>query len=136
EHEVPRHLNNVRTRVKERVAKTRKAVHERLTKEINYWDHRANELELQVEAGRQPRMNPQRARERAEELAQRLQARMKELDEELQITSSAPTILGGALVVPQGLLARLRTHDSEPPEFTADAEARRRVELAAMEAVL
>lgn len=136
EHEVPRHLNAVRARVEERVAKTRKAVHERLTKEINYWDHRANELELQVEAGRQPRMNPQRARERAEELAQRLQARMKELDEELQITSSAPTILGGALVVPHGLLARLRAHDPEPPEFTADAAARRRVEMAAMEAVL
>ena len=40
-HLVPEHLDEVRGRAKELVDKTEAAVKDRLTKEINYWDHRA-----------------------------------------------------------------------------------------------
>ena len=134
EHLVAEHLDRVRSRVRERVERTRRAVHERLTKEITYWDHRANELQLQEDAGKQPKMNSRKARERAEELHGRLRSRMRELDQELQVSPKAPNVLGGALVIPQGLLHRIS--ESTPPDFAANAEARRRVELQAMAAVI
>jgi hypothetical protein len=44
----------------ERVAKVKAAVQERLTREVTYWDHRASELQFQTDAGKSPRMNPDR----------------------------------------------------------------------------
>ena len=44
---VPQHLDEVQHRKREIVTTTMAAVKDRLTKEINYWDHRANELKLQ-----------------------------------------------------------------------------------------
>ena len=41
---VPEHIIEVRTRTVERIDKTEAAVKDRLTKEINYWDHRAEDL--------------------------------------------------------------------------------------------
>lgn len=105
---VPAHLIQVRARTFGRVQKVRKAVHERLTREINHWDYRAIELDEQVAAGRQPRMNPDRARQRAEELANRLRRRMAELDKEEQLQALPPVVAGACLVVPAGLLARRR----------------------------
>ena len=53
--------------------KTTAAVKERLTKEINYWDHRANELKAQELAGRpNAKINSAKARQRADELEARL----------------------------------------------------------------
>jgi hypothetical protein len=49
---VPEHLEEVRSRKLALIAKTEVAVKDRLTKEINYWDHRAEELKLQEQAGR------------------------------------------------------------------------------------
>ncbi len=52
EHLVPSHLGEVRLRKEALIDKTRAAVHERLTKEINYWDYRANQLKEQELAGK------------------------------------------------------------------------------------
>jgi hypothetical protein len=41
---VPEHLEEVRSRKIELIAKTEAAVKDRLTKEISYWDHRAEDL--------------------------------------------------------------------------------------------
>src|SRR5690625_7806552 len=49
---VPEHLNEVRSRKSELVERTRAAVHDRLKKEISYWDHRAAELQAKEEAGK------------------------------------------------------------------------------------
>jgi hypothetical protein len=57
-HVVPEHLAEVRGRKLELIAKTEAAVKDRLTKEITYWDHRAEELKLQ-EAGRQTQRQAQ-----------------------------------------------------------------------------
>lgn len=105
---VPEHLGEVRSRRMEWIEKTRAAVKDRLTKEIAYWDHRAEELKLQEQAGRpNARLNSQEARRRADELAGRLQKRMEQLDLEAQISALPPVILGGLVVVPMGFLARM-----------------------------
>ena len=49
---VPEHLKEVRDRKLALIAKTEAAVKERLTKEIAYWDHRAEQLKLQEQAGK------------------------------------------------------------------------------------
>jgi len=104
---VPEHLAEVCGRRLEWIEKARAAVKDRLTKEIAYWDHRAEELKLQEQAGRpNARLNSQEARRRADELAARLQKRMTELDLEAQISALPPVLIGGLVVVPMGLLAR------------------------------
>jgi superfamily II DNA or RNA helicase len=106
---VPEHLREVRGRRLALVQKTRAAVQDRLTKEINYWDHRAEQLRAQEEAGRsRSRLNSQEARRRADELQARLRRRLDELDLEGQISAAPPLILGGFVVVPAGLIAQMR----------------------------
>lgn len=101
-------MAEVRTRRLELIEKTRAAVRERLTKEISYWDHRAEELRLAEEAGKsKSRLNSTEARKRADELHARLQKRMAQLDLEAQISARPPVALGGFVVVPVGLIAKL-----------------------------
>jgi hypothetical protein len=77
-HVVPEHLAEVRGRKLELIAKTEAAVKDRLTKEITYWDHRAEELKLQEQAGKpNARLNSGEARKRADLLQGRLQKRWK-----------------------------------------------------------
>ena len=130
----PGHFNEVRDRREKHIDKTHAAVRERLTKEINYLSGRAIELSLEVKAGKQPRFQPEQLRRRAEELAARLQSREKELEDMRHIVSSTPVIMGGALVVPAGLLKKLR--GEVPASSSIDPEARARVELLAMAAVI
>ena len=66
---VPEHFEEVRSRKQQWIAKTEAAVKERLTKEIAYWDHRANALREQEEAGKpNARLNSNEARKRADAL--------------------------------------------------------------------
>lgn len=125
---VPEHLATVRAHTVDRVERTRAAVRERLTREINFWDQRANELRLQADSGRTPRMNPDRAAQRADEMARRLEQRMRTLDQEQALQPLPPTLVGAALVVPRGLLDRLAgTRTTTPETFarnTAEVERR------------
>ncbi len=121
---VPEHLEEVRARRLEWIEKTRAAVKDRLTKEIAYWDHRAEELRLQEEAGRpNARLNSQEARRRADELAARLQRRMEQLDREAQISAAPPVVVGGFVVVPAGLLARMTGQPAPDARGAADRQA-------------
>lgn len=105
---VPEHLQEVRSRRQGLFDKTEAAVKDRLTKEINYWDHRSEELKLQEQAGRlNAKLNSQEARKRADALEARLQKRLEELRLERQISPLPPAALGGVLVVPAGLLRKL-----------------------------
>lgn len=132
---VPEHLAEVRSRREALIAKTEKAVKERLTTEIHYWDFRAADLALKEKAGkRNSRLNSRQAQRRAEELTTRLHKRMAELEAERTISALPPVIVGGALIIPAGLLARLTGHPL--PEFLADAASRKAVEMAAMQAVM
>ncbi|MBN3804142.1 DUF3883 domain-containing protein [Paraburkholderia sp. Ac-20336] len=102
---VPEHLAEVRGHKLELIAKTVAAVKERLTKEISYWDHRAEELKLQEQAGKpNAKLNSGEARKRADLLQGRLQKRLEELKLEAQLSPLPPVVLGGLLVVPIGLI--------------------------------
>jgi hypothetical protein len=130
---VPHHLDEVKSRKEELIQKTRAAVHERLTKEIVYWDNRATDLREREDAGKAQKMNSQRARERADDLQARLQRRMLELELEGKLSALPPVVIGGALIVPQGLLNRLTGESqSSPGLFARDTEE---VERKAMNAV-
>ena len=102
---VPEHLAEVRTSRLDLIARTEAAVKDRLTKEINYWDHRAEELKLQEQAGKTgARLNSGEARKRADMLQARLRKRLEELKLEARISPLPPVVLGGLLVVPRGLV--------------------------------
>src|SRR5262249_61553489 len=75
-HVVPEHLAEVRSHKLDLIAKTEAAVKDRLTKEINYWDHRAEQLKLQEQAGKpNAQLNSGEARKRADTLQERLERR-------------------------------------------------------------
>lgn len=121
---VPLHLQEVRARRLGWIDKTRAAVQDRLTKEIGYWDHRAEDLKLQEQAGRaNARLNSQEARRRADDLQARLLKRMEQLDLEAQISALPPTALGGLVVVPAGLLAQLTGYPLPAQSQTTDTQA-------------
>ena len=137
---VPIHLDEVRNRREDLVTRTMAAVKDRLTKEITYWDHRANQLKDQELAGKtNAKINSGKARQRADELQARLQRRMSELELERQISPLPPVAIGGSLVVPIGLLRRLLPSPAQPSCATTDAvsaEARKQMELLAMQMVM
>ena len=133
---VPEHLDGVRRQTLNRIEKTRVAVRDRLTKEINYWDQRANELKLQELAGKKPKLNSGKARQRADELNARLKRRMDELDQEEQLSPLPPIVVGGAIVVPAGRLARLRGERAPDENPDIIERLKERVERLAVDAVL
>lgn len=115
---VPEHVQEVKSRRLEWIDKTRAAVKDRLSKEINYWDHRAEDLRAQERAGKaNARLNSQEARRRADELAARLDLRMGQLNLEAQVSALPPVVLGGLVVIPAGLLALMtnQTADASMP---------------------
>jgi superfamily II DNA or RNA helicase len=121
---VPEHLKEVRDRRYAWIEKARAAVKDRLTKEIGYWDHRAEELKIQEQAGRpNARVNSQEARRRADELQGRLQKRMEQLDLEAQVSAVPPVALGGLVIVPAGLLAQMTGTSLPLSAQTADTQA-------------
>jgi len=134
---VPEHFQEVAGRRIAHVDKTLAAVHERLTKEISFWSDRWLKLKEDQEAGKDVRLNLENARRTVADLEGRLDNRKKELQSMRHVTSATPVALGGALVVPAGLLRRLR---GEPPAeassaFSTDPAARSRIEGLAMDAV-
>jgi SNF2 family DNA or RNA helicase len=132
---VPQHLAEVRARREEQIHKTMSAVNERLSKEITYWDGRAATLRAQEASGKtNARINSQKAQERSDELATRLKHRLDELGQERQFSPLPPVVVGGALIVPQGLLDSLMGHPEPDPALFARETAL--VEQLAMDAVM
>ncbi len=121
---VPEHLGELRARRAQWIEKTRAAVKDRLIKEISYWDHRAEALKLQEQAGKpMARLNSQEARRRADELQGRLEKRLEQLDLEGQVSALPPVALGGVVVVPLGLLAKMAGRPLPASGSTADKQA-------------
>jgi len=123
-HVVPEHLAEVKSRRLEWIEKTRAAVKDRLTKEIGYWDHRSAELKLQEQAGKpNARLNSREARRRADDLQARLQRRLEQLDLESQISALPPVVLGGFVVVPMGLIAKMIGRPPAAPAHPLNTQA-------------
>lgn len=124
EHVVPEHDSEVRSRKLELLSKTEAAVKDRLTKEITYWDHRAEELKLQEQAGKtNARLNSGEARKRADALQARLEKRLEELRLERQISPLPPVVLGGVLVIPAGLIASMTGRPLSDTSKSTDNQA-------------
>jgi hypothetical protein len=135
---VPEHYAEVATRRIAHVDKTLAAVHERLTKEIAYWSDRWMRLKDDQDAGKDVRLNLDNIQRTINDLEGRLENRKKELQSMRHVTNGTPVVLGGALVVPIGLLRKLRSEpapDAAIAIFSADPAARSRIELLAMNAV-
>ena len=128
------HLAEIRERTLDRVERTRKEVHARLTYEINYWDSQYATLREQERAGKPTRLASAVARQRADDLADRLRWRLRELELEAQIQALPPIVVGGAIVVPQGLLDQVTGRAPADPNLFA--RETRRIERLAIEAVM
>ena len=135
---VPEHYREVAGRRIAHVDKTLAAVHERLTKEIAFWSDRWVKLTDDKAAGLDVGPNLEKFQRTINDLEGRLQNRKKELQSMRHVTNGTPVVLGGALVVPIGLLRKLRGEpapDAATATFAADPAARSRIELLAMNAV-
>ncbi len=131
-HLVPAHFDEVRTRREKNVDKTLAAVQERLVKEINYWSDRYIKLQDDIAAGKDVRLTLENVRRTIDDLTARRESREKELLAMRHVISATPVVVGGALVIPAGLLAQRKGQ----PGWTADVDARARVEWVAMKAVM
>lgn len=129
---VPEHYEEIQTRRSKQAEKIHQAVRERLVKEIAYQQDRYLKLKEDVAAGKQPRITPEQFRLKAEELSERLKQRERELELMRHVVSSTPVVVGGALIIPQGLLAERKGET----QFSVNAAARARVEHLAMQAVI
>ena len=120
---IPKHISEISGPRRELIEKTEVAVKERLTKEISYWDRRTEELKIQEQAGKiNARLNSNEARRRADDLQSRLEKRMIELNLEAKLSPTPPTIIGGVLVVPLGLLAKINPERVPKPSVSADTQ--------------
>jgi superfamily II DNA or RNA helicase len=132
----PEHLAEVSERRVAHVDKVLAAVHERLRREIDFWSDRWQKFKDDAAAGKDMALNIENARRTVRDLEGRLEQRRKELLSMRHVTSATPVVLGGALVVPAGLLRSLRGASAdEATLFAADAENRAHIELVAMRAV-
>ena len=129
-HVVPEHLAEVRDARLALAGKTESAVKDRLTKEITFWDHRAEQLKLDESAGKTgSRLNSGEARRRADSLQLRLQKRLLDLKRDAQVSPRPPVVLGCLLVVPRGLVDATAGRDGaivQPPSGTQESAARAR----------
>ena len=123
-HVVPEHLQEVRDARLALVEKTEAAVKDRLTKEISFWDSRAEQLKLDEEAGKTgARLNSGEARRRADGLQLRLQKRLAELKRDARISPRPPVVLGGLLVVPRGLIDAVAGRTAPSATVPRDTQA-------------
>lgn len=130
---IPQHLGEVKAHKLELVQKTLNAVHERLTKEIAFWDSRSGELKRQEQVGKSmAKINAAQARQRADDLQERLDKRIEELKQEQFITPMPPVVIGGALVVPQTLLDTVGSDTVDE----IDQDKRERIDRLAVKAVM
>ena len=131
---IPAHFSEVKTHKTQMLDKIAKAVKQRMTAEIQYWDFRASDLKQKETAGKgNQRLTSANAARRAEELEARMQKRLAEIDTERMISAMPPVIVGGSLVIPKGLL-QILMHRPAPDTFSqGDRQA---VEFAGMKAVM
>ncbi len=132
---VPEHFREVADRRVAHVDKTLTAVHDRLSKEIAFWSDRWLKLKDDQEAGKDVRLNVENVRRTLTDLEGRLANRKKELQSMRHVVNGTPIVLGGALIVPGGLIRKVRGDEQTLPHISADPIARSRIERIAMDAV-
>ena len=127
---VPEHFAEVANRRIEQVDKTLAAVNDRLLKEISFWQDRWIKLSDDLAAGKGVRLNVDNVTRTIRDLEGRLENRKRELHAMRHVVNGTPVVLGGALVIPAGLLGQKRGEEPTDPvvaSFAADAAARARI---------
>jgi hypothetical protein len=87
-------------------------------------------------AGKDVRLPLENVRRTIDDLTARRESHEKELLAMRHVISSTPLIAGGALVIPAGLLAQRAGIPESAAIWTGDADARSRIEWAAMNTVI
>ncbi|MCI2976465.1 MAG: SNF2-related protein [Ferrimicrobium sp.] len=131
---VPRAVEEVEAIRLPLLERTERAVKARLTSEITYWDHRANQLREDEDRGKvNARINADNARKRANDLAARLKRRLDLLEHEREVVPLGSIMTGAVLIAPIGLVRQLKTdgeHDLAG-DRTRQAVVADRMEIAA-----
>jgi hypothetical protein len=131
----PAHLAEVRARRLAEIDKEEDQVEARLRREILHWDARAGDLRLREQASQRTRLPASVATARANDLAERLRRRKQDLDSQRALAALPPMVIGGALVVPRGLLDEAM-HVPSPTKPSGVAEDQGDTEQLAMDAVM
>jgi hypothetical protein len=135
EHVVPTHVENVKGHRIPLLAKVEAEVKSRLTKEVRFWDARAEDLRVKERAGKKTKLPAQVAEDRANRLGERLKTRMAELQAERTLFPEPPLLKGGALIIPRGLLRKLGVQPATSPgDGDADREVTERIAMEVVEA--
>lgn len=132
------HYDEVRRRQTEKLAKLERSVRSQLVKAVEFYSHKYVEYSELAHSANPPPTAAALAetmRRKADELSARLKRREAEIEDARNVVSLPPSVKGGILVIPAGLLDAGEGRDSSHAQ-PLDAEARRRVELAAMKAVM
>lgn len=130
-HQLPEYLAEVAPRRTAELTKTRKLVHERLSRECNrlYFD---STIAAQDERdGKKPKESSESLNRKAAEMQARLERRLAKIDQQLQLSPKPPRITTAALVLP---LAGLE--DAVPPEAPIHAVETKEVERRGVDLVL
>lgn len=125
------HLDRVRKRRLAHIDKVEEQVKLRLQKDIAYWSRRAAHYALEIKAGKDKTLAKRQAEERAQRSSDRLELRLAALRREREISTGAPEVRGGALVVPAQLVA-----NEEDMRSSRVAENTEILEALGMEAVM
>ena len=111
--------------------RTLDAVESRLKEEIRYWGAEALRLKDKELAGKSgARLNSALAGRRATEAEERLQRRRAELALQRKLSVRQPRVVGGAVVVPAGLVAKLA--GTEVPAYAHDSVRTEKLAVAAV----
>lgn len=131
---IPSHFKNIKERKDKLINKTIKAVEKRMDAEIRYWYFRYSELKEKEAMGIiNAKQNSMMADKRAGDLEVRKLKRIETLNQEKNISSMPPLVVGSAIVIPRGLLNNLLDRQEI---FTDDAISRKEIELTAMKTVI
>ena len=138
EHVVKAHYEEVRKRQGESLDKLLAGVQSSLTKAMGFYQRKYVGFlkeSKQPEASKAALASAEQMRRKVDELKSRLNSRLAEIADARNVVSLAPTVLGGILVIPQGLVEK-ECGGHGVPALPVDAAARKRIELLAMNAVM
>ncbi|HJK78656.1 MAG TPA: helicase-related protein [Methanocorpusculum sp.] len=134
---VPDHYREVSRMREAEVDKTRAAVHQRLTQEIDFLTKRRFRFEEDVKRGKGAAVpSLEKVKTEIDRLKVRLRERELELERQRGVVSLSPVVVAACVVIPEGMLRRLTSGGDGVPRFSPDADVRRVIEQKAMEAVM
>lgn len=132
---VPQHFSEVSSRRIAQADKIKEAVRVRLAKETQYQQELLLKYMEQQKAGKDMALKISEQHREINKLKERRNIREEELENMKRLISSTPIVIGGALVIPAGYLAESNSEECRV-KWSADAKARKRIEMLAMDAVI